>query len=156
MITGLRKPRSSASAKCYPAAARRQMPSADLPDARDTGMKALPTSSKPSPWIHVTWSYSPTRHGLTRMLRQFPAALKLYDRVLDIMPNDPDVIAGKACIYQAQGNLQEAARLLSGINWQTPSDYRRSQDRSVEIERNYGEAIRLLQARLAQSIITPE
>ena len=29
------------------------------------------------------------------MLRQFPAALKLYDRVLDITPNDPDVMAFK-------------------------------------------------------------
>ena len=43
-------------------------------------------------------------------LRQFPTALKLYDRVLDITPNDPDVMASKAKIYQAQGNLQEAAR----------------------------------------------
>ena len=50
------------------------------------------------------------------MLRQFPAALKLYDRALDITPNDPDVMATKAGIYQAQGNLQEAARLLSEIN----------------------------------------
>ena len=47
------------------------------------------------------------------MLRQFPAALKLYDRALDIMPNDPDLIATKASIYQAEGNLQEAARFLS-------------------------------------------
>ena len=46
------------------------------------------------------------------MLRQFPAALKLYDRALDITPNDPDVMAAKASIYQAQGNLQEAAKLL--------------------------------------------
>ena len=52
-------------------------------------------------------------------LRQFPTALKLYDRVLDITPNDPDVMASKAKIYQAQGNLPEAARLLSGFNWQT-------------------------------------
>ena len=50
------------------------------------------------------------------MFRQFPAALKLYDRLLDIMPNDPDVMAPKAQIYQAQGNLPEAARLLSEIN----------------------------------------
>src|SRR2546430_627934 len=48
--------------------------------------------------------------------RQFPAALKLFDRVLDIKPNDPDAMATKARIYQAQGNLQEAARFLSGIN----------------------------------------
>ena len=50
------------------------------------------------------------------VLRQFPAALKLCDRVLDIRPNDPDAMANKARIYQALGNLQEAARFLSGIN----------------------------------------
>jgi eukaryotic-like serine/threonine-protein kinase len=49
-------------------------------------------------------------------LRQFPAALKLFDRALDIIPNDPHLMAKKASIYQAQGNLQEAARFLSGIN----------------------------------------
>ena len=54
-------------------------------------------------------------------LRQFPTALKLYDRALDIKPNDQDVIAAKASIYQAQGNLEEAARLLSQITVQTPS-----------------------------------
>src|SRR5262249_24240188 len=30
------------------------------------------------------------------VLRQFPAALKLYDRALDILPNDPDMMALKA------------------------------------------------------------
>ena len=85
------------------------------------------------------------------MLRQFPAALKLYDRALDITPNDPDVMAAKASIYQAQGNLQEAARLLSGINEQTPTEntFEIKIDQ-LRLERNYGEAIRLLQARLAQ------
>ena len=56
---------------------------------------------------------------LRRMLRQFPAALKLYDRALDITPNDPDLMAAKASIYQAEGNLQEAAKLLSEVNEQT-------------------------------------
>ena len=83
-------------------------------------MKALPTSSKPSPWIHVMWSYSWTRHGLTACFDNSRTALKLYDRALDITPNDPDVMASKASIYQAQGNLQEAARFLSEINGQTP------------------------------------
>ena len=92
----------------------------ELPDARDTGIKALPTSSKPSPWTHVMCSYSWSAAVTYAALRQFPAALKLYDRVLDITPNDPDVMAAKASIYQAQGNLQEAARLLSEINEQTP------------------------------------
>src|SRR6185369_16560346 len=34
------------------------------------------------------------------VLKQFPAALRLYDRALDIKPNDPDVMAAKAIIYQ--------------------------------------------------------
>ena len=85
------------------------------------------------------------------MLRQFPAALKLYDRVLDITPNDPDVMAAKASIYQAQGNLQEAASFLSGINEQSPSeDTFTIKITQLRLERNYGEAVRLLQARLAQ------
>ncbi|HEU5246130.1 MAG TPA: tetratricopeptide repeat protein, partial [Candidatus Udaeobacter sp.] len=47
--------------------------------------------------------------GMTYIwFRQFPVALKLWDRVLDITPNDPDTMASKAAIYQAQGNLQEA------------------------------------------------
>ena len=114
-------------------------------------MKASPIRSKPSPWTHVTWSYSWSGGNLCH-LRQFPAALKLYDRVLDIMPNDPDVMASKARIYQAQGNLPEAARLLSEINWQTPSMGIPSGIKitQLRLERNYGEAIRLLQARLAQ------
>ena len=97
------------------------------------------------------WSYSCDAAGTYGMLRQFPAALKLYDRALDITPNDPDVMAAKASIYQAQGNLQEAARLLSEINEQTPTEETfQIKMTQLRLERNYGEAIRLLQARLAQ------
>jgi len=79
-------------------------------------------------------------------LRQFPAALKLYDRVLDITPNDPDWIAAKAYIYQAEGNLQEAAKLLSDVNAQTPSQGAfATKIIQLRLERNLGEAIRLLQ-----------
>jgi len=93
--------------------------------------------------LQVAWTYG--------MLRQFPAALKLYDRALDITPNDPDVLALKASIYQAQGNLQETPRLLSGINEQSPNEAAfLTKINQLRLERNYGEAIRLLQARLAQ------
>jgi TolB-like protein/class 3 adenylate cyclase len=90
--------------------------------------------------------------GMTYIwFRQFPVALKLYDRVLDITPNDPDTMAVRADIYQAQGNLQEAARWLPDINCQTsPSSACDSKIIQLRLERNYGEAIRLLQARLAQ------
>src|SRR5262249_43717939 len=85
----------------------------------------------------ASWTYT--------KLRQFPAALKLYDRALDITPNDPDVIAAKAGIYQAEGNLQEAAKLLSEINAQTPNPNTfRVKINQLRLERNYGEAIQLL------------
>jgi TolB-like protein/Tfp pilus assembly protein PilF len=84
-------------------------------------------------------------------LRQFPAALKLYDRGLDIIPNDVDLVAWKAGIYQAEGNLEEAAKLLTDVNAQTSSGPAfGSKITQLRLERNYGEAIRLLQARLAQ------
>ena len=89
--------------------------------------------------------------GTYAMLRQFPAALKLYDRVLDITPNNPDVMAAKASIYQAQGNLEEAAKMLVEVNAQTPSlPLFRTKINQLRLERNYGEAVRLQQARQAQ------
>ena len=89
--------------------------------------------------------------GIYARGRQFPVALKLIDRVLDLTPNDPDLMATKAGIYLAQGNLQEAASLLSGINEQTPNgDNLRTKIFQLRFERNYDEAVRLLQARLAQ------
>ena len=85
------------------------------------------------------------------ILRQFPAALKLYDRALDVTPDDPDVMAAKASIYLAQGNLQEAARFLSEINGQSPNEQTfQIKFIQLSLERNYGQAVRLLQARLSQ------
>jgi tetratricopeptide (TPR) repeat protein len=84
-------------------------------------------------------------------LRQFPTALKLYDRALDIVPDDPGVIAAKAAIHQAEGNLEQAGKLLSQINAQTPSTIALViKITQLRLERNYAEAIQFLQARLAQ------
>jgi TolB-like protein/Tfp pilus assembly protein PilF len=85
------------------------------------------------------------------MLRQFPAALKLYDRALDITLNDPDVMAAKANMYQAQGNLHEAAKFLSEIIGPTYNeDTLRIKITQLRLERNYGEAVQFLQAHLSQ------
>ncbi len=85
------------------------------------------------------------------ILRQFPVALRLYDRALDIVPNDPDVIAIKANVCLAQGNLKEAAELLTQVNEQTPNEETfYVKVLQLRFERNYSEAIRLLQARQAQ------
>jgi TolB-like protein/Tfp pilus assembly protein PilF len=85
------------------------------------------------------------------MLRQFPTALKLHDRALDIVPNEPGVMGAKANIHQAEGNLEQAGKFLSQINAQTPSEnalvIKMTQ---LRLERNYAEAIQFLQARLAQ------
>ena len=85
------------------------------------------------------------------MVRQFPAARKLYNRALDIVPNDPDLMAEKATMYQAEGNLQEAAKLLARANAQTPSRAAfGSKLTQMTLERNLSEAVRLLRAYPAQ------
>ena len=83
-------------------------------------------------------------------LRKFEAALKLCDRALDILPNDPDVMAFKATVYQAAGNLEEAAKLLREVNAETPSlVVFATKIGQLKLERNLSEALRLLQARVA-------
>ena len=84
-------------------------------------------------------------------LRQFQAALKLYNRALDIVPNEPNLMASKAGIYQAEGNLEQAGKFLSQINPQTPSPVAFGiKMTQLRLERNYLEVIRLLQARQAR------
>jgi TolB-like protein/cytochrome c-type biogenesis protein CcmH/NrfG len=85
------------------------------------------------------------------MLRQFPAALKTYDRLLDIVPNNPDTFASEAKIYQAEGNLEQAGKLLAGVNAQTPSTnaFVTKMDQ-LFLERHFDEAIRLIHNRLTE------
>jgi tetratricopeptide (TPR) repeat protein len=85
------------------------------------------------------------------MLRQFPAALKTYDRLLDIVPNDPDTIASEAKIYQAEGNLEQAGKLLAGVNAQTPSFIAfGTKMNQLFLERQFDEVIRLIHNRLTE------
>ena len=93
--------------------------------------------------IEVAWTYV--------ALRQFPTALKLYDRALEILPDELSLMALKASIYQAKGNLQEAAKLLVQVNAQTNSDAAvRIKLAQFRLERNQTEAIRFVQARQAR------
>jgi serine/threonine protein kinase/tetratricopeptide (TPR) repeat protein len=84
-------------------------------------------------------------------LRQFPVAIRLYDRALAVIPNDPELMAFKATMCQAEGNLQEAAKLLIDVNERTSSGIAfGAKLNQLRLERNHGEAIRLLQTRRAQ------
>src|SRR5215475_584191 len=84
-------------------------------------------------------------------LRQFPKAEKLYDRALDILPNEVSIMALKASIYQAEGNLQEAAKLLAQVNLETNSDVAvRIRLTQWRLEQNLTEATRAVQARQDQ------
>ena len=83
------------------------------------------------------------------MLRQFPAALKRYDRLLDIVPNDPDTVASEAKIYQAEGNLEQAGKLLAGVNAQTHSfNVVGAKTNQLFLERHCYEAIRWINTLL--------
>src|SRR5262245_10234250 len=85
------------------------------------------------------------------VLRQFPDALKLYDQALDILPNEPSIMALKASIYQAEGNLQEAAKALAQVNAETTSNTAvRIKFTQLRLERNFIEHNHIMQAQQAK------
>ena len=97
----------------------------------------------------AAWTYE--------MLRQFPKALELYDRALDIVASDPDLLSTEAGVYQAEGNLERAGKFLSDITAETPFEGAFFiKVLQLRLERNHEEAVRLLQARLAQFKFTSE
>jgi TolB-like protein/class 3 adenylate cyclase/Tfp pilus assembly protein PilF len=56
------------------------------------------------------------QHGISYVsLRRFPEALRKFDEVLNITPDDVDTLATKAAIAQAQGDLPRAAALLAPL-----------------------------------------
>ena len=57
------------------------------------------------------------QHALSYMvLRRFPEALRKFDQVIDIAPDNVETIALKAAIAQAQGDLPRAAALLGPLH----------------------------------------
>jgi Flp pilus assembly protein TadD len=57
-----------------------------------------------------------TNHAFSyTVLRRFPEALRKFDQVLDITPDDVDTLAFKAAIAQAEGDLPRAAALLAPL-----------------------------------------
>jgi len=57
-----------------------------------------------------------SQHALSyEVLRRFPEALREYDQVLNITPDDVDLIASKAAIAQAEGDLPRASAILAPL-----------------------------------------
>jgi TolB-like protein/Tfp pilus assembly protein PilF len=57
-----------------------------------------------------------TQHALSYIsLRRFPEAVRKLDQVLDITPDDPDTLALKAAVAQAEGDLPRASALLAPL-----------------------------------------
>jgi TolB-like protein/class 3 adenylate cyclase/Tfp pilus assembly protein PilF len=63
---------------------------------------------------HNVWLL--TNHAFSySALRRFPEALRKFDQVLNIIPDDMDTLAYKAAILQAEGDLPRAAALLAPL-----------------------------------------
>ena len=52
---------------------------------------------------------------LYKILRRFPDALRKYEEVLNITPDDPQPVAFQAAIFQAMGDLPRASALLTPL-----------------------------------------
>ena len=58
-----------------------------------------------------------TQHAFSySYLRRFPEALRKFDQVLNITPDDVDTLASKAAIAQAEGDLPRAAAILAPLH----------------------------------------
>src|SRR6266508_3220916 len=58
-----------------------------------------------------------TQHAQSYMIvRRFPEALRKFDQVLDVIPDDLDTLGQKAGIAQAEGDLPRAAALLAPLH----------------------------------------
>ena len=100
---GLAKTTFGLVSKMLPGSSEVPAPLPLLPDARDTGMKVLPTCEQALAFDprnvelldQTAWTYA--------MLRQFPTALKLHDRALDIIPKRSGCVGGKSQHLSGRG-----------------------------------------------------
>lgn len=85
-------------------------------------------------------------------LRRFGAALELVDRALDMGPDDHWTLATKAAIYQAEGDLGQAGRVLAGMTTTATEPYILNTKLNQDFyTRDYAAASRTLQSVLEPS-----
>jgi TolB-like protein/Tfp pilus assembly protein PilF len=85
-------------------------------------------------------------------LREYSSALRVYDQILEISPDNADALSTKAEIYQSTANLSEAATVLSRMHYDPRSEYFFGQITQRIYERRFAEAI----AMVTEAIATPD
>ncbi len=89
-------------------------------------------------------------------LRRFTEAQQMFDRELEIVPHDEDVMADKAFLFQAQGRLTEASEQLSQIpSESTTKLVLITRIRQMALERRFSEAADQLQSYLTTITAEP-
>jgi TolB-like protein/cytochrome c-type biogenesis protein CcmH/NrfG len=89
--------------------------------------------------------------------RNYGEALRLYDQALGLWPEDVTLLARKAGVYQAQGNLDQADALLRELH-PSPDNVSvvsRIYDQAL-LRRHYSEAIALLRTLVDQVASVPQ
>jgi TolB-like protein/Tfp pilus assembly protein PilF len=89
--------------------------------------------------------------------RNYPEALRLYDDALRIWPNDPTLLARKAGVYQAMGELDRADELLKKFapNPDNVGALARIYDQAV-LRREYQKLIPVLRGAVEKTMSVPQ
>jgi TolB-like protein/class 3 adenylate cyclase/Tfp pilus assembly protein PilF len=83
-------------------------------------------------------------------LRRFPEALRKFDQVLNITPDDLDTLVAKAAIVQAEGDLPRASTLLAPLHPNAQSGGLPTQVYQAILERHPAQMIARLKEELAK------
>ena len=83
-------------------------------------------------------------------LRRFPEALRKFDQVLNITPDDLDTLVAKAAIVQAEGDLPRASTLLAPLHPNAQSGGLPTQVYQAILERRPAQMIARLKEELAK------
>src|SRR5438034_4141630 len=76
------------------------------------------------------------------LLRRFPEALRKFDQVLNITPDNVETVALKALVAQAEGDLRRAGALLAPLH--PDADHGRSEEHTSELQSHSDLVCRLL------------
>jgi TolB-like protein/cytochrome c-type biogenesis protein CcmH/NrfG len=83
-----------------------------------------------------------------RQMRRYAEALRTYNRLLDMIHDEPHALASKIKIYQDEGDLAAAAAMLAPLRPAMTSDVFEAQIDQWTYERRYADAIATLKSAL--------